>query len=97
MKIAVVLLSGGLDSATVLAMARELGYAQVGLSGLSRVQVWLQANGVEPPPGGRFFASAPWTDARILPPPAHWGGVPEGRIPAGTIGFDRATGQQPSR
>jgi DMSO/TMAO reductase YedYZ molybdopterin-dependent catalytic subunit len=58
------------------------GYAQVGTSGLSKVQVWLQLKGVD---------KAPWSDALILPPPKHWGGVPDGKIPAETIGFDTAT------
>src|SRR5664279_86076 len=45
------------------------GYAQVGLSGLSKVQVWLQSSTVELPSGDPYFTSAPWTDAEILPPP----------------------------
>ena len=64
------------------------GYAQVGVSGLSKVQVW-----VSPPESGwvddPYFTKAPWVDARILPPPARWGGnLPGGAIPKDTIGFD---------
>jgi hypothetical protein len=69
------------------------GYAQVGTSGLSKVQVWVQSNATESPEHDRFFIKAPWTDAQILPPPKHWGGVPDGRIPADTLGFDKATGR----
>src|SRR6185436_6967618 len=70
------------------------GYAQVGVSGLSKVQVWIQSNDAELPEGDRYFSTAPWVDAQILPPPAHWGGdLPEGRVLAGTRGFDPATGQ----
>jgi hypothetical protein len=66
------------------------GYAQVGTSGLSKVQVWVQSNNVELPEHDRFFAKAPWTDAQILPPPKHWGNVRDGKIPANTLGFDTA-------
>jgi DMSO/TMAO reductase YedYZ molybdopterin-dependent catalytic subunit len=69
------------------------GYAQVGTSGLSKVQVWVQSNAAELPEHDRFFLKAPWTDAQILPPPKHWGGVPDGKIPAETLGFDKATGR----
>lgn len=70
------------------------GYAQVGIGGLSRVQVWFQAEGEQLAGGDRFFSTAPWVDMQILPPPAKWGGgLPDDRIPAGTIGFDSATGK----
>src|SRR5206468_2726268 len=69
------------------------GYAQVGVSGLSKAQVWIQSNAIERPAGDPYFTTAPWTDARILPPPKHWGGVPDGKPPANTLGFDPATGQ----
>jgi DMSO/TMAO reductase YedYZ molybdopterin-dependent catalytic subunit len=64
------------------------GYAQVGLAGLSKVQVWIQSNAVERPEGDPYFTTAPWTDAQILPPPKHWGALPDGKILAGTLGFD---------
>jgi len=69
------------------------GYAQVGISGLSKVQVWIQSNADERSSGDPYFANAPWIDAQILPPPKHWGEVMDGKIPAGTFGFDDATGQ----
>lgn len=65
------------------------GYAQVGISGLKKVQVWLHRDGEELPPAGRYYAHAPWQDAQILPPPKQWGGALEdNRIPVGTLGFE---------
>ncbi|HMJ64301.1 MAG TPA: molybdopterin-dependent oxidoreductase [Candidatus Binatia bacterium] len=69
------------------------GYAQVGISGLSKVQVWIQSNATQRPPGDRYFATAPWTDAQILPPPKHWGALADEKILKDTFGFDPATGQ----
>jgi len=68
------------------------GYAQVGISGLSKIQVTVQSNSEELPSGDPYFTKATWIDARILPPPRHWGGVPDGKIPANTLGFSE-TGQ----
>lgn len=65
------------------------GYAQVGISGLSKVQVWIQSNATELQGGDPYFTTAPWTDAQILPPPKDWGA----QIPARTHGFDPVTGQ----
>ncbi len=65
------------------------GYAQVGISGLSKVQVWINRAGQEWPADDKHFATAPWTGAEILGPPSQWGGdLPSGKIPAGTLGFD---------
>jgi hypothetical protein len=69
------------------------GYAQVGLSGLSKVQVWVHSNAVELPAGDPYFSNAPWLEAKILGPPRHWGASPDGKVPSGTLGFDPATGQ----
>jgi DMSO/TMAO reductase YedYZ molybdopterin-dependent catalytic subunit len=67
------------------------GYAQVGIAGLSKVQVWIAPSKPEWPAGDRYFATAPWIDAEILPPPESWGGnLPEDKIPAGTLGFDES-------
>ena len=67
------------------------GYAQVGISGLSKVQVWLQHEDDELPAGDRYFTKAPWVDTEILPPPAKWGGgIPDDQIPPATTGFDDA-------
>ncbi len=68
------------------------GYAQVGISGLSKVQVWLHREGDEMPAGGRYFSNAPWQDAEILSPPKDWGGgLPDNRIPSPTLGFELGT------
>ncbi|MEX2187862.1 MAG: molybdopterin-dependent oxidoreductase [Pirellulales bacterium] len=70
------------------------GYAQVGIGGLSKVQVWVQPKAEPLPAGDRNYTTAPWKDADILPPPKSWGGdLPDGKIPADTLGFDAATGQ----
>lgn len=64
------------------------GYAQVGISGLSKVQVWICPKDTEPE-GDPNFTTAKWTDATILAPPKVWGGgLPDGKIPTGTLGFD---------
>jgi DMSO/TMAO reductase YedYZ molybdopterin-dependent catalytic subunit len=62
------------------------GYAQVGVSGLSKVQVWVQPAGEKWPAEDPDFTKAPWVDAHILPPPAKWGGIDA--VPKGTLGFD---------
>ncbi len=65
------------------------GYAQAGVSGLSKVHVWMAPADKEWPADDKHFATAPWTDAQLLPPPEAWGGdLPDGKIPAGTLGFD---------
>ena len=65
------------------------GYAQVGVSGLTKVQVWVSPSVTKWPVDDPYYASAPWVDARILPPPQKWGGkLPGGEIPKGIIGFD---------
>ena len=70
------------------------GYAQIGISGLTKVQVWIQDNNQPLPRGDRYHTSAPWRDAEILPPPTTWGGdIPDNRIPQSTLGFDSETGQ----
>jgi DMSO/TMAO reductase YedYZ molybdopterin-dependent catalytic subunit len=70
------------------------GYAQVGISGLSRVQVWIHPSSAVWAADDPHFAKAAWKDARILPPPRHWGGdLPEGKIPQRTSGFDTVTGR----
>lgn len=70
------------------------GYVQVGISGLSKVQVWVQSKSEMPPSDDRYYSKAPWRDARILPPPDRWGGeLIAGRIPPNTHGFDTASGR----
>jgi DMSO/TMAO reductase YedYZ molybdopterin-dependent catalytic subunit len=70
------------------------GWAQAGISGLAKVQTWVQPRDAAWPADDPFFTRAPWDDARILPPPGGWGGnLPDGAIPAGTLGFDTRTGR----
>ena len=70
------------------------GYAQVGISGLKGVQVWIHNNAEKLPPDDEYFLKAPWRDARILPPPKSWGGeLPDNKIPSPTYGFDSKTGE----
>ncbi len=67
------------------------GYAQVGISGLSKVQVWIAPEDAEWPADDKHFATAPWIDAAILGPPKSWGGeLHDDRVPAQTLGFDAA-------
>ena len=66
------------------------GYAQVGISGLSKVQVSIESNATPHPAGDPHFNKAPWVDATLLPAPTHWGALAEGKIPANTHGFDAA-------
>ncbi|MBS0211429.1 MAG: molybdopterin-dependent oxidoreductase [Planctomycetes bacterium] len=66
------------------------GYAQVGISGLKKVQVSLESN-AEPRAGDDpHFTRAPWVDAELLPAPVGWASLPEGKIPLSTHGFDDA-------
>jgi DMSO/TMAO reductase YedYZ molybdopterin-dependent catalytic subunit len=75
------------------------GLAQVGISGLSRVQYWLHPQDVKWPADDPYFTQADWKDAELLSHPGvtggvNWGGgLPDGRLPAGTLGFDTATGR----
>ena len=68
------------------------GYAQVGISGLSKVQVWIQSAHEGPPADDPYLVNAPWVDAEILPPPAEWGGgLPDDKMPSPILGFDPET------
>jgi DMSO/TMAO reductase YedYZ molybdopterin-dependent catalytic subunit len=88
--------------AAVLQVQREVkrgepipitGYAQVGISGVSKVQVWIHPADKEWPADDPYFVRAPWSDAQILPPPKRWGAVPDGVVPKGTMQFDPETGR----
>jgi DMSO/TMAO reductase YedYZ molybdopterin-dependent catalytic subunit len=71
---------------------RITGVAQVGVSGLSRVQVWFHPQARAWPADDPYFANADWTDTQILPPPARWGGaVPDGLLPSGVLQFEAKT------
>ena len=66
------------------------GLAHVGISGLSRVQVWINPQDKKWPKVDPYFAKAPWQDAKILPPPTKWGGdLPEGKLPSDVRFFTR--------
>jgi len=68
------------------------GYAQVGVSGLSKVQVWVSPTNKPWPADDPYFTTAPWVDATVLGPPKSWGGkLPNDAIPKGTKGFDPVT------
>ena len=65
------------------------GYAQVGVSGVAKVQVWIHNREEQLPKDDPYFTSAPWQDAVLLPPPNNiGGGLPGGSVPADTAGFD---------
>jgi DMSO/TMAO reductase YedYZ molybdopterin-dependent catalytic subunit len=68
-----------------------VGSAQVGVSGLSKVQYWLCPREKAPAEDDQFFEHGDWKDARILPPPTGraWGGTfKDGKLPKGILGFD---------
>jgi DMSO/TMAO reductase YedYZ molybdopterin-dependent catalytic subunit len=64
------------------------GYAQVGLSGLKKVQVSLELKEQAQRENDPYSLQAPWVDAQLLPAPRTWGALPEGKIPPGTLGFN---------
>jgi hypothetical protein len=66
------------------------GYAQVGISGVSKVQVSMESNANPRPDDDPLFTTAPWVDAQILPAPTNWGPLTDGRIPINTHGFNAA-------
>lgn len=58
------------------------GMAQIGISGLSKVQYCLYLRKDAWPADDPNRLKADWKDAMILPPPANWGGgLPGGRLP----------------
>ncbi len=73
------------------------GVAQVGMSGLSKVQCWLHRQTEPVPNDNPYFTKAEWKDAYILPPPENWGGgLPGGKLPPIPRQFNTANGS-PSR
>lgn len=69
------------------------GLAQVGVSGLAKVQYWLHPADVPLPPDDPHLRCGDWQDADILPPPERWGGgLPGGRLPSTPLQFDPVTG-----
>ena len=73
------------------------GLAQVGISGLKKVQYLLQPADQTQPADDPYFTKANWQDATILAPPKAWGGgISDGKLPSGVLGFD-ADSRQPDR
>jgi len=65
------------------------GLAQVGMSGLKKVQYWLVPESEPLSENDPYFAKGQWQDADILPPPEHWGGnLPDGKLPSIPRQFD---------
>ncbi|MEO1996326.1 MAG: molybdopterin-dependent oxidoreductase [Planctomycetaceae bacterium] len=70
------------------------GYAQVGTSGLKKVQTWISKADAPRIPGDLYFTKGDWQDAEILGPPSKWGGgLLEDRIPPRTFGINSDNGQ----
>ena len=70
------------------------GMAQVGISGVTKVQYLLSPQEPPWPADDPWFTRGDWKDAEVLPAPDRWaGGLPDGRLPEGTIGIDAKTGK----
>jgi len=62
--------------------AAVTGVAQVGPSGLHKVQWWLHPQGEPLPPDDPYFLRGKWQDAVLLGPPQRWGGnFEDGKLP----------------
>ena len=69
------------------------GMAQVGVSGLKKVQFCVHSQNQPWPADDPYRTKADWKDAAMLPPPADWGGgLPGGKLPS-TAQTDPATGK----
>jgi hypothetical protein len=69
------------------------GLAQVGTSGLSKVQYWIHPAGQPLQEGDAYLTKGEWHDAIILPPPVKWGSdFPDGKLPE-VLQVDTKTGQ----
>ena len=65
------------------------GYAQVGVSGVDKVQVWVHNNADGDTPLTGRFVDAPWVDAKFLPAPTKWGHTFDASDTSGkSFGFD---------
>jgi DMSO/TMAO reductase YedYZ molybdopterin-dependent catalytic subunit len=65
------------------------GVAQVGTSGLNKVQYCLLPEGHSASPDDPYLTKTDWQDAAILPPPERWGGgLPDGPLPPIPRQFD---------
>ena len=70
------------------------GLAQVGISGLKKVQVWVTPKSAKLAADDPYFTKAAWKDARLLPPPNRWGGrLRDGKLPLPVRGFHEKTGK----
>jgi DMSO/TMAO reductase YedYZ molybdopterin-dependent catalytic subunit len=73
------------------------GLAQVGMSGLDKVQYWLCPQGAAWPDDDPYFTQADWQQAQLLPPPRDWGGgLAGGVLPPTPRQVDAATGKPKS-
>ena len=64
------------------------GYAQVGISGLAKVQYLVTPADEDPPADDPYLTKARWQDADILAPPTNWGGnLPSDELLKRTLGF----------
>ena len=60
------------------------GMAQIGISGIQKVQYCVYSQARPWPASDPYGAMADWKDAAILPPPSDWGGgLPGGKLPGG--------------
>jgi len=70
------------------------GLAQVGMSGLGKVQYAVSPQDTPLPADDPYLATLDWHDAEVLPPPDDWGGgLPGGKLPPAPLQFDPATGK----
>jgi len=70
------------------------GLAQVGVSGLTKVQYWLKPADKSLPEGDPYLTQGDWRDAAILPPPRKWGrDLLDGKLPPQVRQMDRKTGR----
>jgi hypothetical protein len=65
------------------------GLAQVGVSGLERVQCWIHPTDAPLPEDDPYFERGDWQDATLHGPPQRWGGgLPNEVLPATPLQFD---------
>ncbi len=68
------------------------GLAQVGMSGLAKVQWSCLPKGGVPADDDSVYPSPGWHEAEILPPPKDWGGgLPDGKLPPNVNRFSDTT------
>jgi len=70
------------------------GIAQVGMSGLSKVQYWVCEKDATTGEDDAYFTKADWQDAEVLGAPEDWGGgLADGKLPAVPLQIDAKTGK----